>query len=232
MKKLISYFDDWSLFEKLWLLISTVLILGLSIYWKDNLIGITASLTGIWCVILVAKGRISNYYVGLINVIAYAYVAYTWKYYGEVMLNIGYFLPMQFVGFYLWKNAMISNKEVIIKFMNNHQRVLWGIASVATIFIYGLVLKSMGGSLPFIDSTSTVLSVIAMILMAFRYMEQWVLWIVVNVVSIALWVAVLIQGGNDIAVLLMWSAYLVNSFYGLNNWIKIYRTQKEDYLSV
>jgi nicotinamide mononucleotide transporter len=97
-----KYFKDWDLYEKIWLLISTIIIITLSIYWKDSIIGVIASLTGVWCVILIAKGKISNYYFGILNVITYAYVAFHQQYYGEVMLNLIYFLPMQFVGIYLW----------------------------------------------------------------------------------------------------------------------------------
>lgn len=228
MNKINEYFKEWSGFEKTWLLTFTIIIIGLSLYWKDGIIGIAASLTGIWCVVLVAKNRISNYYVGIVNVIAYAYVAYQWQYYGEVMLNIGYFLPMQFVGLFLWKKNMENKKEVKVKFMDNSQRALLAIGSFVAIIIYALVLRLLGGNLPLFDSASTVLSVIAMILMAFAFMEQWILWIVVNIVSIILWVVALSQGGTDIAVLLMWCAYLVNSVYGLVNWIRMYHHQQEE----
>ena len=79
-----SYFSDWDLYEKVWLLLFTTIILILSIYWKDSPIGIIASLTGIWYVVLVAKGKIINYYFGIVAVTTYAFVAYTQKYYGEV----------------------------------------------------------------------------------------------------------------------------------------------------
>ena len=223
-----QYFNDWTLWEKCWLFCSVVLMLALSIHWKDNVIGIIASLTGMICVVLVAKGRISNYYFGIINVITYAYVAYGWMYYGEVMLNLLYFLPMQIYGIWFWrKNRKKENADqVYIKFMTNKQRLFWGLVSIVSIIGYGVILKIIKGSLPFIDSTSTVLSVIAMILMARLYMEQWFLWIIVDVVSIIMWVAVMLKGGNDIAILIMWVAYLVNAVYGLLNWIKLYKTQR------
>ncbi len=223
-----NYFKDWNTYEKVWLFAFTAIIIGLSIYWKDSWIGVVASLTGIWTVVLVAKGKISNYYFGIVNVLAYAYVAYNWKYYGEVMLNIGYFLPMQFVGLYLWRKNKVSEKkkdDVKIFFLSNRARVVWGLVTVVGVIGYGYVLKGLGGSLPFIDSISTVLSVIAMILMAWMYMEQWILWIVVDIVSIIMWFVVLLSGGNDIAVLLMWTAFLVNAVYGLVNWIKLYKKQ-------
>lgn len=228
LQKVRHYFDDWSMWEKSWLIVSAFLMIGLSIYWKDNWVGLLASLTGIICVVLVAKGKISNYYFGIVNVIAYAYVAFQWKYYGEVMLNLLYFLPMQFYGIWFWRKHRKKGSwdDVKIKFLSNTQRILWAFISGLGVVGYGFVLKHLGGSLPFVDATSTVLSVIAMILMARLFMEQWVLWIIVDVVSVIMWVVVMLQGGNDIAVLLMWTAYLVNAVYGLINWIKLYKKQE------
>jgi nicotinamide mononucleotide transporter len=222
MKKIMNYFGDWKTFEKVWLGISTLLILSLSLYWGDGLIGVTASLTGIWCVILVAKGKISNYYVGIVNILTYAWVAYSWKFYGEVMLNLMFFLPMQFVGILLWRKHMNSKvKEVKTKIMTQKQRFTWFVIAFVTILFYGQWLASLGGNMPYFDSVSTILSIIAMILMVMRYVEQWVLWIGVNVASICLWIYALSNGGTDISVLIMWVAYLVNSVYGLYNWNKL-----------
>jgi len=217
------YFSDWDLYEKIWLFLFTFIIIGLSVYWKDSLIGILASLTGIWCVVLIAKGKIANYYFGIINVLAYAYVAFNQQYYGEVMLNMFYFFPMQFIGIYLWKKKSLSTKKDAVKvvYMTNKQRILWSAITIVTTILYGFVLKKLGGNLPFIDSSSTVMSVIAMILMVFVFVEQWVLWILVDIVSIIMWVAVMMNGGSDVAVLVMWIAYLVNAIYGLYNWIKL-----------
>ena len=64
-----------------------------------------------------------------------------------------------------------------------------------------------------------------MLLMAKLYMEQWFLWILVNIASIVLWAYALLNGGNEITLLLMWIAYLINAIYGWINWIKLYRRQ-------
>jgi len=223
ISQIIKYFDDWDLYEKFWLLISTLLIISLSIYWKDSPIGIIASLAGIWNVVLVAKGKIINYYFGLIAVTTYAFVAYTQKYYGEVMLNMFYFFPMQFIGFYIWHKRKSKKKTVDIKvvYMTNSQRILWLCITIAATIIYSYILQKLGGNLPYLDSSSTVMSVIAMILMVFVFVEQWILWILVDVVSIILWAVAMKKGGTDIAVLIMWIAFLVNAIYGLYNWIKL-----------
>ena len=224
MERIKEMFNDWSLYEKVWLILFTIITLGLSLYWKDSAIGLVASLTGIWCVLLVAKGKISNYYFGIINAIAYGYVAYGQNYFGEVMLNIGYFLPMQFLGIYLWNKHKDSKDEVVVKSMSNRDRAIWLATSFISIIVYGFVLKGLGGNLPFIDSISTVLSVIAMILMAKRYLEQWALWIIIDIASIVLWFTALGNDG-DISVLIMWISFLINAVYGMFNWIKLSKQQ-------
>lgn len=59
-----------------------------------------------------------------------------------------------------------------------------------------------------------------------RYAEQWFMWIVVNVLTIILWlVTLLTSGGNDWAMLVMWTAFLINSVYGYINWLRISKQQ-------
>ncbi|MBR9691778.1 nicotinamide mononucleotide transporter [Candidatus Woesearchaeota archaeon] len=223
-----NYAKDWTLFERIWLISFTLINIYLFFAWKDSIIGLVTSLTGMLCVVLVAKGKISNYYFGVVNVVLYAYIAFQSRYFGEVMLNALYFLPMQFVGLYYWKkhsNAIKGKDDVVIKHLNVKQRIYWAVISVAGIFGYGLFLLYLRGTLPFVDSASTVLSVIAMILMVKRVTEQWLLWIAIDVVSVYMWFYILLKGGNDISMLVMWSAYLVNAIYGYYNWRKLENAQ-------
>ncbi|MBR9703833.1 nicotinamide mononucleotide transporter [Candidatus Pacearchaeota archaeon] len=228
MKIIKDYFKQWTLFEKIWLISFTLINIYLFFAWGDTIIGLVTSLTGMVCVVLVAKGKISNYYFGIINVVLYAFIAFQSRYYGEVMLNLIYFLPMQFIGLYFWKkfsNKTKSKDDVIVKHLSTFERLIWTLISVNVVVFYGLFLKYLGGTLPFVDSASTVLSVIAMILMVRRVTEQWILWIVIDIVSVYMWFYILLQGGNDISMLVMWSAYLVNAIYGYFNWRKIERLQ-------
>lgn len=208
------------LFGKLWIGVAFFGTLFISLYMGDSWIGIVSALTNILCVILVANGKISNYFWGLIGVVAYAYVAFTNKYYGDFMLNSLYYLPMQFVGWYMWKKNSNDSETVESKFLLGKQRVILFAISLLSIYGYGTFLKSLGGNLPYIDATSTVLSVVAMYLMAKQYMEQWILWVVVNIVTIYMWLQVFLSNGNEIATLIQWIIFLINSLYGLYSWIK------------
>jgi nicotinamide mononucleotide transporter len=205
---------NWTTFEKAWLLSFTAVGIALSTLWGSDLIGFLAFMTGIICVVLVAKGSLWNYAFGIVNVALYAWIAYGNKLYGEVMLNALYYLPMQFIGYYVWSKAM-DNKEVVTRQLTKPHTVALVAITLVSVFLYKEVLTYLGGSLALLDATTTVVSVIAAILMTLRYREQWLLWIVVNIVSIAMWTL----SGNPIMVA-MWSAYLVNAVYGYYKWSK------------
>ena len=194
---------------------------GLSIYWKDSMTGIWAALTGIWCVILTGKGKLSSFWVGTINTILYAVVAWQARYWGEVMLNLIYYVPMNFVGLYMWsKNMNNQTEEVVKERMSFKGSVLAYTCVIAGTLGYGVILNLMNGTLPFIDSMSTVFSIFAQFLCVKRYMEQWVLWIVVDIVTVIMWVYAFINGTGDMATVLMWSIYLINAIIMFIKWKK------------
>ena len=226
LEKIKKSFNTWTKWDYLWLLIANGTILGLSLYWGDGLIPIISALTGVTCVIFVSKQMIANYYVGAINVALYAFLSYQSRLYGDAMLNAFYYFPMQFIGIYMWKKNKSDNGEVESKRLTAKQRFILTFASFISILVYSLLLKRLGGNIPLIDATSTVLSVIAMLLMVKQYLEQWYLWVIVNTVSIIMWAVSLSQGSGDYATLLMWIIYLLNSLYGLYNWRKANKGDK------
>jgi nicotinamide mononucleotide transporter len=218
------YFSDWTLFERWWLFIFTSVTIYLFFAWHDSWIGLGASLTGMVCVILTAKGKISNYYYGIANCLLYAYVAYQNKYFGEVLLNVVYYFPMQFVGIYYWKKHIDKRKtddDVIVEWFSWKERILWLFITIIGTVGIGWFLVLIGSSLPYIGAFTVILSVIAMVLTVKRVAEQWILWIVVDVVTVYMWFYALAHGGNDISVLIMWIAFLANAVYGLINWIRL-----------
>ena len=213
--------SGWKKWEVIWLLLATAVILGLSIYWKDSMTGIWAALTGIWCVILTGKGKLSSFWVGTVNTILYAVVAWQARYWGEVMLNLIYYVPMNFVGLYMWsKNMNKQTEEVLKERMSFKGSVLAYTCVIAGTLGYGVILNLMNGTLPFIDSMSTVFSIFAQFLCVKRYMEQWVLWIVVDIVTVIMWVYAFINGTGDMATVLMWSIYLINAIIMFIKWKK------------
>lgn len=211
----------WKKWEIIWLLIATAVILGVSVYWKDSIIGIVAALTGIWCVILTGKGKLSSFWFGTVNTVLYAIVAWKARYWGEVMLNLIYYVPMNFVGMYMWsKNMDETTEEVLKKRLSFKNSIVAYLCVVVGTVGYGVVLKFLNGTLPFIDSMSTVFSIFAQFLCVKRYMEQWVLWVIVDVVTVIMWIYAFVNGTGDMATVLMWSIYLINAIFMLLKWAK------------
>lgn len=219
--KNISLFSGWKPLELIWLFIASLIILAVSIYWKDNWIGITSALTGVWCVIFTGKGKRSSFVFGMINVLCYIYIAFKAKFYGEVMLNTLYYIPMNVVGWIAWtKHLNTDTGEVKKEKLSFKWSSVLYVATFIGIVIYGYILKLLGGNLPYIDSMSTVVAIIAQILSVKRLTEQWILWIIVNIVSIIMWGISFAQGGDNIATLAMWSVYLVNAVIMYIKWYK------------
>lgn len=222
-----SDLKDLNLYAKLWLSIATLSTFSISLYIGEDYLGLISAISNIWCVILVANGKISNFFWGLIGIFAYSSIAYTNKYYGDVMLNMLYFLPMSFIGWYMWtKNNPEKLSTVKSKYLTNLQRLLIILAVVVSIFGYGLFLKSLGGNLPFVDASSTVISIVATLLLTKQYMEQWFCWISVNILTIYMWLVVFMESSNEIATLIQWIIFLINSLYGLYSWIKRHQSDK------
>ena len=213
--------QGWKMWQVLWLVFANLVILGVSISQGDTWIGIVASITGVFCVVLCGMGRVSNYFFGTINVIVYAYIAWKAKYYGDVMLNLAYYFPTNILGWVLWnKNINKETNAVYTKRMTIKQDILLAIISAISVCGYAYILKLLGGNLPLVDSMSTVFSVIAQILMIKRFTEQWIIWIIVDAVSVIMWLVALPKEGGSIAVLLMWSVYLINAIIMFVKWYK------------
>lgn len=219
MKKILNKFNwfEWGMI---------IAVIGFTIYFSiiSEGVGLTyliidgiAAISGIFCVVLCAKGRKSQYIWGVLNVIGYVIIAFINKYYGEVMLNALYYLPSQFIGYYLWnKNSNQETGDVKGKKLTLVQSLLLVSLITGGVFGYKLVLDYLGGNGTLLDSASTVTSVVANALMMMRYREQWLLWIIIDVITVVMWLLV-----GDFIMVTMWAVYTVNAFYGYYNWTKI-----------
>jgi len=219
-------FKEWTWFERIWLMVFTAINVYLYVKWDSGFIGLVSAMTGMMCVVLVAKGKISNFLFGVINTATYAYISYGYGLYGESMLNALFYLPTQFIGLWMWQRHRSVNKvrdeDIEIKRLSLKGWAVVIASVVVGAYAYMHVLMALDAQQVRIDSVAVVMSVVAQILLTLRYAEQWVLWILVNVLSIALWVVTLSQsGGSDYSMPVMWTAFLINSIYGWINWLKL-----------
>lgn len=214
-------FIGWKVIEIIWLTLACAVITGLSIYWGDSLMGIISSVTGVACVVCTGKGKLSAYLFGLVNCILYAIISYKATLYGETMLNVLYYVPMQFVGLFVWSRHMNQETGEVEKRKMRPIGLLIMIAIIAiATYLYGLILEQMGDAMPFVDAFTTVSSVAAMIISVRMYAEQWWIWVAVDVFSVYMWWCDFRSGSDNMATLLMWVVYLGNAVIMLIKWEK------------
>ena len=211
-------FGGWKAFEVFWLGLFIAAQLYAYYVQPDSLLAMIAGISGIICVVFVSKGKISNYLFGLIFAYSYFYVSWGNNFLGEMNTVLYVYLPSQFIGYFMWKNNLQNQNQadeaVIAKALSAKG---WGILLVSVAvgtFAFVQILNYFGGSSTGLDGLSTIITVAAQLLMILRYREQWIMWIALNIISIALW-------AETPAMYLMFGAYLLNSLYGYYNWTKL-----------
>ena len=210
--------SHWKPLEIVWLTFCCLSVIILSKIMGDDLMGVISAVTGVLYTVIAGKGKMSCYLFGIINTVLYGWISFKWQLYGEVMLNWGWYLPMMFAGFFCWRKRQTEKNVVRKTHLSFKGRCITLAASAAGIGSYALVLHFLNGRSPVLDSTTTVLSVTAMILTVKRCVEQWVLWTIVNVVSIVMWLQIYLEKGNSAASLLMWCIALANGIIFFITW--------------
>lgn len=217
---------SWNLFEKLWL--SLFLLIGWVIAYvqQDNWLSFIVLLTGIVCVVLAAKGNITNYYFGLFNSCCYAYICYHNGLYGEMALNLLFFVPTGILGIFFWQKHIQHQQLLSARALSLSSLSFILLSNLICIGLLGYALAQIPTqNTPYIDATTNILAIFATFLMMLRYQEQWYFYILLNAFSILMWWIRMLDGSQEgLMMLVMWSAFLINAFYGLYNWRKMAST--------
>ena len=210
-----------------WFLLTTIIALNFAVFFitgEWDALSAIATVSGVLCVVLVAKGHISNYLFGLIQVSLYTYLSWGVGYWGEVALNGLYYVPMKFIGFFMWRRRTREGSRTRVKAKNltKKQRLVLAVVCLVLIVGGGLILDYFEDPAPFLDSATTFLSIVAMFLMVKTYSEQWYLWIIVNLATITMWSMAYFneRQASHLIIASMWCVYLLNSIHGLVVWKK------------
>ncbi len=205
------------------------------------------AMMGIVNTVLSANGHILTFVFGFIDVVVATVVCYENGIMGNFALHAFYFLPMQFIGFWQWRKrgaTLGSDGEGASRvrprrLTSRHWTLLIaGIAVgiAALFFILYFVDKAQlsagriaGINKPkiLLDATVMTLNIAGQVLMSFAFMEQWYIWILVNISSISLWAVALSSGtgsGNAAVMLVKYIFYLLNSLNGLRIWLNLSRS--------
>ncbi|MDW6094425.1 nicotinamide riboside transporter PnuC [Vibrio rhizosphaerae] len=209
---------------------------GYAMSWIE-MIGTLFGLLCIWCA---SQEKIINYLFGLINVTLFGIIFYQIQLYGLLILQL-FFFCANIYGWYAWSRPDAMNGEALkVRWLAKDKLIKTSVISVIAIMLLTVfidpffsvlaslavgVLNTFGASItlsaldpdafPFWDAAITVLSVVAQILMTRKYVENWILWVVINIISVGVYAA---QGVYAMSI-----EYVILLFIALNGtkeWIQ------------
>jgi len=203
------------------------LLHALQEYWHQlSWLEIIAVITGLACVILAAINSIWNWPVAIISTVLTVYIMAKTGFYAD-MLQYTYLTIINIYGWYIWsKKKGEEDKRPVIKI--SRQQILWTLFAVATISpALGFTLIHFSAALhyqppayPYLDSFCTVVSLSAQVLMARKVLENWLIWVFVDIIY------VVIYGMKHLeAFAFMFVIYIIVAAYGYIDWRRVYRKQ-------
>jgi nicotinamide mononucleotide transporter len=189
---------------------------------NDILIGGTVLCTALLCSFFSSNAKSINYLFGIINNAFVGYVGLKNGLYGYFLFNIFLFIPLQIIGYLLWKKHKDNKGNVIIKEMNLKVSIIITLScTIGSLLVAYLLNLIPTQKLAILDAFSVVLNLCAFILMMLRYRECWWLWLINNIVDLVIWIInVINQGSNSIMMLVVSIAYLLINVYGIIAWKK------------
>lgn len=196
-----------TIFSLVFLLCFT-LTLALNLSW----LSFVSAIFGILYIVFLSERSVYNFIIGLVSTLTYTIITYKVQLYGEVIFYLLFDLPMIIVSYLFWKKH-IQQTFVKPKELNKYYKIMLFVFALSVVYVYSLFLSFIGGQFVLIDAASTIFTIIATILMALRYREQWFLWVLVYVISVIMWIAVF-----DILMLIMSACCLLSCIVGYINW--------------
>lgn len=173
-----------------------------------------AVVTGVLSVWFAKRENILVYPVGIVSVLIYVYLCYFAGLYADMGINGFYFL-MSVYGWYNWtRKDKVTQKIIPISFCSKRMNLVFILLTmVFFVIIYYLLTKYTNSTVPWLDSFTTAIFIIGMWLMALKKTENWIYWIIGDLICIFLFAYKgLVLSGFQYLV------FLVIAIAGLREW--------------
>lgn len=177
---------------------------------------IAGSLLGLANIILLVRRSVWNFPVAMAMVSLIGVTLFGARLYSEAGLQ-AFFFVVNAWGWYVWGQAKGADSDTVpVRWMTWPARAVWaGITAVLSLALGWVMHRFTNAALPFADSAVTGASIAAQLMLTFRRIENWVLWVAIDVVSIGLY---LIRDLYALAALYV--AFGVLSVIGLREWTR------------
>ncbi|QHW34449.1 nicotinamide mononucleotide transporter [Paenibacillus rhizovicinus] len=164
-----------------------ICMIGIAGVTSSTTLEIVATTTGLLSVWLTARERISAWPVGLVNVACFFYMFEDAKLYADMMLQV-FFFALTVYGWMVWLTNRGTAKVRPTRRLTLRQGWLLAVLLPVITLIWGYLLQSYtDASIPYADALIATLSLIAQYLLSSKVFENWMCWIAVDVLSVAMY---------------------------------------------
>lgn len=188
---------------------------------QHNRLEIIGTILGLVSVWLTIRQNIWCWPTGLAMVALYAIIFFGARLYADAGLQVVYFV-LQIYGWYHWTSGGNARRKLEVTRITLRLGVRLAViaALASTLMGYGLATRT-DASLPYWDSLATALSLIAQWMLARKLIENWLVWIAVDLLSIGIYMAKALY-----PTMALYAAFLVLAVLGWIEWRKSLRSQQ------
>lgn len=189
-----------------------------------NYLEIIGTIVGLLYIWLEYKASIHLWVVGIITPAIYIYVYYQAGLYADVGISV-YFCLAAIYGWFMWKyGGRKENKEElpITHTPVKHTLPLALVFLGSFLLIAWILIRFTDSNVPWLDSFTTALSIVGMWMLARKQLEQWLCWVVVDIVSAGLYIY------KDLYfTAALYTLYTIIAIFGYLKWKRMMLTQNE-----
>jgi len=154
----------------------------------DVILEITAVVFGLLSVWYSKNNNILVFPTGMISTAIFIYLLFKWVLLGDMLINAYYFI-MSIYGWFIWTRKE-NNIVTPITRVNSHEKKIGFIifiSSLVFVYLVYVYFDKWGTITSYIDNLTTAIFFVGMWLMAKRKIENWIFWIVADIISIPLY---------------------------------------------
>lgn len=198
------------------------MIESVMVWLLSNNIELLGAILGLFYIVFSIRQNILTWPTGLLASAFYIVVFFKSGFYADMGLQV-YYVVISIYGWYFWLkgNRKITEKQIPVR---STSKKLWVKLGAVFLLIYAailfILLKFTDSTVPFMDTLTTALSIIATWMLARKYIEHWIIWIFVDLVSSGMYVY-----KNLWPTVILFLVYTFMAFLGYLEWKKDLKTE-------
>jgi nicotinamide mononucleotide transporter len=180
-----------------------------------------ALILGLVNITLLVFRSVWNFAFGIGSVALATFVYWEGRLYAESGLQV-FFIFAQVWGWWLWVKVGSEDNRVPVRWLDWRSRAVWLLVTAALSINLGWVMhRFTDAAMPYADTAIAGASIAAQILLAYRRIENWIIWIVVDIASV-----LLLINREIYPMAALYAAMLVMCLFGLKEWIEAERRER------